>query len=270
MVRRASASRERKKERKKERNSNSNDHRFSHPPFLLSPLNQQQNIFNNLGLTQGATIQLDLAPPADGGPRQKVAVRPRSSSSSSGINNSGNVEPELLPLYSNGDPIAGEVRERCRERKSARVCGVERGKKRERRAERGEKQARRSSIAMVFFFFFRSTSTSSKKKKTSSSSSPSSDPGDPSPRQAPRARRDQSPPDRSRGTALRQGREARVRLSREGLEPTGGAGGAGEKGVFVVCSSSSCSSSLAEKREGEDNQSRRERKRKTAPPYLSP
>lgn len=72
----------------------------------------EQNIFNNLGLTQGATIQLDLAPPADGSPRKKVAVRPRtSSSSSSGMGNS-NVEPELLPLYSNGDPIAGEVR-RC-------------------------------------------------------------------------------------------------------------------------------------------------------------
>jgi len=70
-----------------------------------------------MGLTQGATIQLDLNPPSDGSPRQKVAVRPRSSSSSSssssgGVNGSGNnVEPELLPLYSNGDPIAGEVRE---------------------------------------------------------------------------------------------------------------------------------------------------------------
>ena len=77
---------------------------------------KKQNIFNNLGLTQGATIQLDLAPPSDGSPRLKVAVRPRgsssSSSSSSGASGGGNVEPELLPLYSNGDPIAGEVRER--------------------------------------------------------------------------------------------------------------------------------------------------------------
>ena len=80
------------------------------PPDLQK---KSQNIFNNLGLTQGATIQLDLAPPADGSPRLKVAVRPRSSSSSSSSSGasggSNNVEPELLPLYSNGDPIAGEV-----------------------------------------------------------------------------------------------------------------------------------------------------------------
>lgn len=87
----------------------------SHPLLLLFFRTQnkikKQNIFNNLGLTQGATIQLDLAPPADGSPRLKVAVRPRSSSSSSSSTGaSGNVEPELLPLYSNGDPIAGEVR----------------------------------------------------------------------------------------------------------------------------------------------------------------
>lgn len=85
--------------------------------FSLSPSSttkKQQNIFSNLGLTQGATIQLDLAPPADGSPRQRVAVRPRTSSSSNA--SGGAVEPELLPLYSNGDPIAGAVSRRIRRR----------------------------------------------------------------------------------------------------------------------------------------------------------
>ena len=90
---------------------------FSPFPFPLPLSNKTQNIFNNLGLTQGATIQLDLTAPADGAARQKVAVRPRSSSSFElelrRRRGSGNgVEPELLPLYSNGDPIAGEVRPR--------------------------------------------------------------------------------------------------------------------------------------------------------------
>ena len=111
----------------------------------------------------------------------------------------------------------------------------ERGEKRELKEEEEEEEEERTPSQWFFFSsrLFRFLSFPSltlfrprpppPKKKLSLL-----DPGHPSAGQAPRARRHQSPAYRARGVALRQGREARVRLSGSGPVSSGGARGAGE------------------------------------------
>ena len=86
----------------------------SPPPFTPSPAPPplpQNNLLNNLGLAPPLTLTLDLRPPPDGRVRPTALLRPR-----------GGGEPEPVPLFVDGDTIAGEVcvwkreRERGRER----------------------------------------------------------------------------------------------------------------------------------------------------------
>jgi vacuolar protein sorting-associated protein 26 len=70
-----------------------------HP--LLAPF---QNLLNNLGLAPPVTLTLDLKPPPGGGPRATALARPR-----------GGGDPEPVPLFCDGDTVAGEVGEGGRE-----------------------------------------------------------------------------------------------------------------------------------------------------------